>query len=300
MSAPNATGNVDSLIAFFKSETRVSKLRRSKQHTNSTTTRRPSDYDKHIPGKLQLPKLLLGRPDYEGDPFVHYLSLVLAKNPTFLQELTPERMKDLKIHWRIFIECIDRIPVVNEEGVVDAEKYAGLIQHDMASFTSIPLSSNQLEKLGSWVAFNTYRSHEKESKADLIHGLAEQELIMDKDYNSSCSAIWPFFEGLNTEFMHYLTTVECKNLNLGHPLCYLTLLLLSCIMQRTKDLSLWPQLDCIHCDVFPNSHLVQEKQAEADIPEDRPEGSTYGLVETPFDQLKHDQNEFIYQEISHR
>ncbi|KAJ3793433.1 hypothetical protein GGU11DRAFT_402401 [Lentinula aff. detonsa] len=92
--------------------------------------------------------------------------------------------------------------------------------------------------------------------------------------------------------MQYIVVVECKNLNLGDPMGYLALLLLSCLTQKVQ-LDLPPEAQCHGYREFHESHKVQFGHAPVQPLLDSPIASAYGLTAVPL----HSEAEIVHQEI---
>ncbi|KAJ3979748.1 hypothetical protein F5890DRAFT_849192 [Lentinula detonsa] len=276
--------------AEFESWTLTPTLIPSDDHTNSTSTRPPSFYDKHIPKALQPKIIYLGKPHYQPDSsdisdpgfaIDHYYSQ-LCKRPDVLKLLTGTVRDDLRSRWKVSLQFIRQLDIQNEDGVVDAEKQVASIVYNLTSLLLFDLSKDQLENFGNWKALATHSSTETEAKADILLGLHKKAAILQSDSQNSsqsrCEAIWPLLQHLDLDFMRHLTSMECKNLKLGDPMGYLALLLLSCLTQQVQ-LDLWPKAHCHDCGKFRKSHEVQFGRATVQLPLDSPE--KYGLTTLP-------------------
>ncbi|KAJ3991723.1 hypothetical protein F5050DRAFT_1715854, partial [Lentinula boryana] len=293
MSTPSGAESTSTPVmtaSEFEAWTLAPQLRSSAKHTNSTSTRPPSLYDKHIPKALQPKMIYLGKPHYQphssdiSDPgfaIDHYYSQ-LCKRPDVLKLLTGTVRDDLRSRWKFSLQSIRQLNIQNEDGVVDAEKQVASIVYNLTSLMLFDLSKDQLENFGDWKALATHSSTETEAKADFLLGLHEKDAILECDSRNSsqsrCEAIWPLLQHLDMDFMQYLISTECKNLNLGHPMGYLALLLLSCLSQEEK-IDLWPDAQCLDCGEFSESHKIQLGSATVQLPLNS--ATHYGLKALP-------------------
>ncbi|KAJ3773267.1 hypothetical protein FB446DRAFT_703211 [Lentinula raphanica] len=261
--------------ADFESWTQAPKITPSDDHTNSTSTRIPSHYDKHVPEALQPQKILLGKfqyPQIYPTAQQYYFSQLLER-PNVLENLSGKVRDNLAARWSRDLLFIESLDVRNEEGV------------------------DQVEATGLWAAFGTHSSAEKDTKADLLLGLASKKIIIQRDSrNDPRQAIWPSLQHLNADFMRYLLAEECKNLRLGGTMGYLVLLLFASLTQANVIFDLWPQPDCHDCPNFPKSHEVRNGFAEVIIPSDSTNFKTHLVAESPSKSELYAQN--VHQEIA--
>ncbi|KAJ3711643.1 hypothetical protein DFJ43DRAFT_1044349 [Lentinula guzmanii] len=293
MSTPSGAESTSTPVmtaSEFEAWTLAPKLRLSAKHTNSTSTRPPSLYDKHIPKALQPKIIYLGKPHYQPDSsdisdpgfaIDHYYSQ-LCKRPDVLKSLTGTFIRHLSIQ--------------NEEGVRFAERLVAEIVYDLSSLLLFDLSKDQLENFGEWIALATHSNTETGTNADFLLGLHEKDAILERDSRNSsqsrCDGIWPLLTHLDLDFMQYIVVVECNNLRLGNPMGYLALLLLSCLSQKVQ-VDLWPEAQCHGCGEFCESHKVQFGHAPVQPPLDSPIASAYGLTAVPL----HSEAAIVHQEI---
>ncbi|KAJ3761268.1 hypothetical protein EV360DRAFT_67978 [Lentinula raphanica] len=267
--AAGSTSTTTVTATDFESWTRTRKITPSKDHTNSTSTREPSLYDKHIPAALQPNAVLLGNLRYSPASAQDYYFSQLLKRPNVLDNLSGKVRDYLEVRWSRDLEEIEVLNVRSEEQVVDAEKRVAQIVYDLAAFAILDLSKDQVERSGSWTVFGTYSSAEKDTKPDLLLGLASKDIIIQRDSrNDLRQGIWPLLQHLNVDFMQYLLAEECKNLRLGGPINYLALLLLSALSQADISLRLWPDADCPGCPKFAESHKIENDSTKVKIPSD--------------------------------
>ncbi|KAJ3973397.1 hypothetical protein EV361DRAFT_979029 [Lentinula raphanica] len=285
--------------ADFESWTQAPKITPSDDHTNSTSTRIPSHYDKHVPEALQPQKILLGKfqyPQIYPTAQQYYFSQLLER-PNVLENLSGKVRDNLAARWSRDLLFIESLDVRNEEGVVHAEMRVAEVVYDLAALAILDLSKDQVEATGLWAAFGTHSSAEKDTKADLLLGLASKKIIIQRDSrNDPRQAIWPSLQHLNADFMRYLLAEECKNLRLGGPMGYLVLLLFASLTQANVIFDLWPQPDCHDCPNFPKSHEVRNGFAEVIIPSDSTNFKTHLVPESPSKSELYAQN--VHQEIA--
>ncbi|KAJ3991745.1 hypothetical protein F5050DRAFT_1097284 [Lentinula boryana] len=307
MSSPSGAESTTTSVmtaAEFKSWTVAPTLIPSADHTNSTSTRPPSLYDKHIPKALQPKIIYLGKPHYQPDSSAisdpgfaidHYYSQ-LCKRPDVLKSLTGTVRDDLRSRWKFFLQEVRHLSIQNEEGVRFAEKLVAEIVYNLTSLLLFDLSKDQLENFGEWIALATHSNTETGTNADFLLGLHGKDAILQRDSRNSaqsrCEGIWPFLKTLDLDFMHHIVLVECNNFRLGNPMGYLAILLLSCLTQKVQ-VDLWPEAQCHGCGEFRESHKVQFGHAPVQTPLDSPIASAYGLTAVPL----HSEAAIIHQEI---
>ncbi|KAE9385882.1 hypothetical protein BT96DRAFT_1026440 [Gymnopus androsaceus JB14] len=280
-----ATVTPQELLAW----TEVDALRRSAvRHITSTSTRTPSEYDRHLPVALQAKAVLFGKHrSQSGDDgsfaAAQYLQRLSAR-PAVLELLRGDAGNNLRSRWRN-LRRVKHISVVNEDGVTEAERDVSRVVFDLAALALMDLSKEQLDNIDEWALLAVHSSTETDSKADLLLGLHEKENIMDDDERNRLkySAVWSLVNGLDQRYFMYLFGLECKNLNfLGDDsMVYLSLLLLSHLLQTQSLKSIWPQTECTLCSQFRNSHQVLSMRVEPVIPVDS--SDTLGLI--PADDL---------------
>ncbi|KAJ3981989.1 hypothetical protein F5890DRAFT_1532304 [Lentinula detonsa] len=288
----------------FEAWTRAPKLRSSAKHTNSTSTRPPSLYDKHIPKALQPKMIYLGKPHYQPHssdisdpgPAIDRYFFHLCKRPDVFKLLTGTVRDDLRSRWKIVLELISNLNIQNEQDVRFAEKLVAEIVYNLTSLLLFDLSKDQLQNFGEWIALATRSNTETGTNADFLLGLHEKDAILEHDSRNSsqsrCEGIWPLLGHLDLDFMQYIVVVECNNMRLGNPMGYLALLLLSCLTQKVQ-VDLWPEAQCHGCGEFRESHKVQFGHAPVQTPLDSPIASAYGLTAVPL----HSEAAIIHREI---
>ncbi|KIK64948.1 hypothetical protein GYMLUDRAFT_380325 [Collybiopsis luxurians FD-317 M1] len=270
--------------------TRAYALRPSNRHTDSLSTRRPSLYDTHLPLRLQPALISLRRPRFlekstgnvaDSPAVVDEYFQKLSAREGLLDCLTGDVRDTLRLIWEYTLGGIKNIAPVNEDGVIEAEKDVFKVVFCLAALAIFDLSKNQLQNLHKWAIFARRSSTETETKADLLFGLHDKEKIVDDDKHNTpfCDAIWPLLQNLPVEHLNYIATLEGKNLLLVRFKSHLLLLLFSRIIKKGDLHSIWPEIDCMGCAEFKESHRVHSSAATLYVPQDSQ--VLYGLSPMP-------------------
>ncbi|KAJ3999111.1 hypothetical protein F5050DRAFT_1805353 [Lentinula boryana] len=268
--------------------TEVLELPLISDHTLSTSTCPPSLYIYHVPEDLRARQIFFGdfhrgsdkdpeSLDAEGQFFQH-----LFDRPKLVELLRHDHnfSKYLQDRWNDSLRVeVAQIAAVNEEGVSDAEKRVAKVVFDLSALTLLDLSTDQIKHIGKWAMLITRPSRETDVKADILLGLQEKTTItsFDARNTSNHDPIWPLLQDLDSDYMKHLVSIECKNLLLGNPMAYLTLLLLIRLLHDRKIPTLWPTPECHNCAKFAESHRVQQRLSPVVIPSDS--ATQYGLQE---------------------
>ncbi|KAJ3740189.1 hypothetical protein DFH05DRAFT_1559922 [Lentinula detonsa] len=259
--------------------TQVPKLSFSSDHTLSTSTRPPSLYVYHVPEDLKARRILFGDFHQGSDEDPKSLD---AGSQFFQQLFDREELLALLRHdgnfsnylqnrWNDTLRFdVAQIAAIDEEGVCDAEKRVAKVVFDLAALTLLDLSTDQIRHIGKWALLVTRPSRETDVKADLLLGLQEKTMItgFDVQNTSKHDPIMPLVQDLDFDYMKHLVSIECKNLLLGNPMAYLTLLLLTRLLNDDAIPMLWPKPDCQNCAKFAESHRVQDGASLVIIPSD--------------------------------
>ncbi|KAE9387616.1 hypothetical protein BT96DRAFT_927503 [Gymnopus androsaceus JB14] len=248
--------------------TRVQPLTPASPHTTSLSTRRPSFYDLHMPSMLQPQKISFGNPRPLGNNIDseevssasdrYFQRLFACDREASVKALRGTHAHELESRWTMILQTIGaNFFVHNEDGVVDAQRQAFDVVTRLATLVLFDLSERQIEHLNTWRLLVATTSLERDVKADIIIRLLTktQTEVFDNLLKGKCEPIWPLVQDLSSNaYMECISTMECKNLLLGNPIAYLTLLSLIRLMQCGAFTELWQQTDCKSCLEFRNSH----------------------------------------------
>lgn len=233
--------------------TKVEPLRRTEPHTHTLSTRTPSFYDVHMPPVLQPGRICLGTPLRDQSAEDRYFRQLFTQDAA-INALRGKLSERLESSWERIISRIEFFLIYNEEGVVDAQKEALQLVFRLVALAGFGLTDKQIAVLDSWQLLTVAPSTEADSKADIIIRLLPDEKIERLDRvlaTKQCEPISPLVQNLNRTYLECISTVECKNLLLGHPILYLTLLLLIRLMQCQNGVTFWPEPGCLQ---WKNSH----------------------------------------------
>ncbi|KAE9392030.1 hypothetical protein BT96DRAFT_979599 [Gymnopus androsaceus JB14] len=271
--------------------TKVEPLEPAAPHTTSLSTRKPSLYDLHMPSVLQPNKISLGKPERtllllgdQAPQFVNsaedrYFQRLLAQEAS-VKALQGKHAHLLENSWTKIFQCIRTdVYVHNEEGVVEAQRQALDVVLRVAALALFELTDKQIEHLDTWKLLAATTSIEQDAKSDITIRIAKKDKIElgDDLRKGKCEPIWPLVQDLESiAYMDRLSSVECKNLLLGHPSAYLTLLSLIRLMECGKVTDFWEKTDCRNCSQFTNSHDAHRNHFEWDLPLDSSE--SFGLA----------------------